>query len=208
MNKSNVKTYIWVIVLSTIAIWALVLLALNIELKGSLDALKKLPLVVTIEGGIWLIFTHWAWKAKIFQSWLIIEPIIEGTWKGNLKSTWVDPQTGLPRDLIPVVFSIKQSFYNISCSIYTDESSSDSYSAKIYIDESTNVKRFICTYTNKPKASVRHRSEFHDGTANLTIISGSQNKLEGDYWTTQKSTGEIEIKFVNKKLVSSFGEVQ
>jgi hypothetical protein len=208
MNKSNAKTYIWVIVISTIAIWAAVLLVFEIELTGSVEALKKLPLVVTIEAGIWLVFTQWAWKQNIFQSWLVAEPIVQGTWKGTLKSTWVNPETGVAPDPIPIVFSIKQDFYNISCSIYTQESSSHSYFGRIYIDESSDVKRFIYTYTNKPKASVRHRSEYHDGTANLRIIGGSQNKMEGDYWTTRKSTGDIEVEFVQKKLVSSFSEVE
>ena len=204
MNKSNAKTYIWVTVVSTIAIWAAVLLAFGIELTGSFEALKKLPFVVTLEALMWLIFTQWVWKLRIFQSWLIVEPIIEGTWKGTIKSTWINPETGSTPDPIPVVFSIKQSFYSISCSIYTEESSSHSYSGKIYIDEATNVKRFIYTYTNKPKASVRYRSEYHDGTANLRIIGGSQNKMEGDYWTTRKSTGDIDVEFLQKNLVSSF----
>lgn len=207
MNKSNTKTYIWVIVVSTIIIWMLVLLSFGIELKGSVEAIKKVPMVVTIEALLWLIFTQWGWKFKIFQSWLIVEPIIEGTWRGRLKTTWIDPATGESLNEIPIVLSIKQDFYNISCSIFTKESTSSSYSGKIYFDESSGVKRFIYTYTNKPKASVRDRSEFHDGTANLRIIGGSQTKMEGDYWTTRKSTGDVEVEFHSKKLVSSFSEV-
>jgi hypothetical protein len=207
MNKSNTKAFVWAIVVSTIAIWGGVLLAFGIELTGSLEAIKKLPLVVTIQTIIWMLFTQWGWKLNIFQSWLIVEPIIEGTWKGTLQTTWGDPETNKPADPIPVVISIKQSFYNISCSMYTEESPSYSYSAKICNDETTDVKRFIYTYTNKPKASVRHRSEFHDGTANLTIIGGSKNKMEGDYWTTRKTTGDIKLEFLQNKIVSSFSEV-
>ena len=207
MNKSNAKTYIWVIVVSTIIIWMLVLLSFGIELKRSVEAIEKLPMVVTIEALLWLIFTQWGWKFKIFQSWLIVEPSIEGTWKGRLKTTWIDPATGESLNEIPIVLSIKQDFHNISCNIFTKESTSSSYSGKIYFDESSGMKRFIYTYTNKPKASVRDRSEFHDGTANLRIIGGSQNKMEGDYWTTRKSTGDIEVDFHSKKLASSFSEV-
>jgi hypothetical protein len=207
MNKSNTKAYIWVIVVLTISIWAAVLFCFGIELTGSVEAIKKLPLVVTIEAFIWVIFTQWAWKKRMFQSWLIVEPIIEGTWKGTIETTWIDPKTGNTPGPIPIVLSIKQSFYSINCSIYTAESTSYSYSGKIWIDESTNVKRFIYTYTNKPKASVRHRSDFHDGTANLRIVGGSRNKMEGDYWTTRMSTGDIELQFIQKELVSSFSEV-
>lgn len=207
MNKTNIKIYIWVVVISTVIIWALVLLVSGIELNGSVEALKKLPIVVTIEAILWLIFTKWLWKLNVFQNWLIVEPIIEGTWEGTLLTTWVDPETGKSPEGIPFVLTIIQTFYSLSCSIYTKESTSTSYSAKIYHDDNAGTKYFIYTYTNKPKASVRDRSEFHDGTAKLRIIGGCQNKMEGDYWTTRKSTGDMELKFLNKKLVSSYGEV-
>jgi len=207
MNKTNIKAYIWVIVLSTILIWALVLLSFDIKLEGSIDAVKKLPLVVTIEALLWLIFTAWGWKLRIFQSWLIVEPIIEGTWTGNLVTTWMDPDTGESPDPIPIVLTIIQSFYKISCSIYSNESTSNSYSAIIYNDTDSGAHYFIYSYTNKPKASVRDRSEFHDGTAKLRIIGGSQSKIEGDYWTTRKSTGDMELAFHSKRLVTSYDEV-
>lgn len=207
MNKTNIKAYIWVVVLSTILIWTLVLLAFDIKLEGSIDAIKKLPLVVTIEALLWLIFTTWGWKLRFFQSWLIVEPIIEGTWTGNLVTTWQDPETGENPDPIPIVLTIIQSFYKISCSIYTNESTSTSYSASIYNDNNSGAHYYIYSYTNKSKASVRDRSEFHDGTAKLRIIGGGQSKLEGDYWTTRKSTGDMELTFHSKHLVTSYGEV-
>ncbi len=207
MNKTNVKAYIWVVVISTVIIWALVLLASGIALEGSAEAIKKLPIVVTIEAMLWLSFTTWFWKFDIFQSWLIVEPIIEGTWVGNLTTTWIDPETGKTPDSILIVVTVIQSFYGISCSIYTEESTSTSYVAKIYNDTNSGAKYFIYSYTNKPKAAVRDRSEFHDGTAKLRITGDSQNKMEGDYWTTRKTTGDMELTFLKKKLVTSYGEV-
>lgn len=169
MKKSNIKVYIWFVAVITIGLWATVLWVSGIELKGSVAALKKLPVVITIETGLWALFTQWMWKWKIFQSWFVLEPIIQGTWKGSLKTTWINPETGESPEPIPVVVSI----------------------------------------TNKPNASVRERSQFHDGTANLRIVGGSQARMEGDYWTTRKSTGDLELEFVTKKLATSFkGQVE
>jgi len=208
MNKANAKAYIWIIVISTVVIWALVLYLLDVEFKGTIEAIKKLPLVVTIEAIIWLMFTKWAWKWNCFQSWLVIEPIVEGTWMGTLKTTWVDPESGVSPDDKAIVLTVKQDFYSIHCNIYTEESMSHSYLGGFYYEEYSPVKRFIYTYTNKPKSGVQYRSEFHDGTANLRITGRNQNRMEGDYWTTRKSTGSIEIEFQCKELVSSFGEAQ
>lgn len=204
MKKSNIKVYIWFVAVITIGLWAIVLWVSGIELKGSVAALKKLPVVITIEAGLWALFAQWMWKWKIFQSWFVIEPIIQGTWKGSLKTTWINPETGESPEPIPVVVSIKQSFFHIACTVFTEESTSTSYAAKIYIEEGAGTIHFVYSYTNKPNASVRERSQFHDGTANLRIVGESQARMEGDYWTTRKSTGDLELEFVTKKLANSF----
>ena len=94
VKKSNIKVYIWFVAVITIGLWAIVLWVSGIELKGSVAALKKLPVVITIEAGLWALFTQWMWKWKIFQPWFVLEPIIQGTWKGSLKTTWINPETG------------------------------------------------------------------------------------------------------------------
>ena len=211
MNKINTKIAIWIIVGGTLLIWGVVLWLFkadfNVFTSDFLkEAIKRLPIAITIAAGIWLIFKKWIWKYFWLQNWLIVDPIIEGTWKGTLLSTWINPETGESPKELPLVLTIKQDFDNINCCIYTEESSSISYSGKIYHDEFSDNKRFIYTYTNKPKPSVRYRSEYHDGTANLVVVGGSRNKMEGEYWTTRKTTGEINVTFSSKKRVSSYSE--
>ncbi|MGY3568714.1 hypothetical protein [Vibrio paucivorans] len=41
--------------------------------------------------GVWLI-ALWSWK--IFKGWYVKRPDLRGTWKVELKSNWVNPETG------------------------------------------------------------------------------------------------------------------
>lgn len=170
------------------------------------NAIRKIPTVITIDFGVWLFFSKWAWKWKIFQGWLVPFPVLEGTWSGVMKSTWIDPATGKTATPIPFTLVIKQSFLSVSCAIYTKESSSTSYSSEILVDKETKRKQFIYHYANRPQASVRDHSEIHDGTAVLDIIGDKLLEMRGEYWTSRKTTGDIEIKFISKELREGFLE--
>ncbi len=170
MRHLNIKAFLWIIVPLSILLWILIMVFSEVGADPVWNAIKKIPTVISIDFGLWIIFARWAWRWGVFQGWLVPFPVLEGTWSGLMKSTWVDPATGKILPLIPFTLIIRQSFLTINCSIYTNESSSISYSADILVDKETKRKQLIYHYANKPQASVRNRSEIHDGTALLDII--------------------------------------
>jgi hypothetical protein len=46
---------------------------------------------------------------------------------------------------------------------------------------------------NTPKASVRNRRENHYGTTLLHFEGFNVDTLEGEYWTSRETTGELEL---------------
>ena len=46
---------------------------------------------------------------------------------------------------------------------------------------------------NTPKASVREKSEMHYGSTVLNFEGFKVSKMEGDYWTSRETTGEIKL---------------
>jgi len=206
MRHLNIKAFLSIIVPLSIFLWILLIFLSELGVDPVWNATKKIPSVITIDFGIWLLFAKWAWKWKIFQGWLVPFPVLEGTWAGFMKSTWIDPVTGNTLTSIPFTLVIRQSFLNVNCSIYTKESSSTSYSADVLVDKETKRKQLIYHYTNRPQASVRNRSEIHDGTVLLDVIGAKPNEMKGEYWTSRKTTGDIEVKFVSKKLEEKFLE--
>jgi len=204
MKNIRKEILVWIRLGSLVIIWVGVLLVSNVPLAINWEAIKKLPDVITIYVFLVLIFTKWAWRFPIFKGWLIPFPDLEGTWKGAIQSTWVDFSNGQKVPAKAVTLVIKQTFSSISCVMYTAESDSYSTTAQINEDDESGVFRLSYNYTNRPRANVRDGSAIHDGAAILKIILEPDKKLEGEYWTSRKTTGDISVKFISRKLTQNF----
>ena len=90
--------------------------------------------------------------------------------------------------------------------MHTKESSSFSMAASFHIDDDSDAKSISYVYTNTPRVSVRDRSVVHDGAAVLRVITATELRLEGEYWTNRKSTGEMNLTRSSTKLVDGFQE--
>jgi hypothetical protein len=206
MKNIKEEALLWVQLGSFVAIWIAILYATGTGLAINWEAIKKLPDVVTVYVVLLFIFTKWLWRLPIFQGWLVPFPDLQGTWQGELRSTWKDPATGHVIPPVPATLVIKQSFSSISCVLYTGESDSYSTAAQISRDDDSGILRLSYNYTNRPKATIRDRSTIHDGAALLRIISKPDRALEGEYWTSRCTTGDVSLKFQSRELLETFSQ--
>ena len=93
---------------------------------------------------------------------------------------------------------IDQTFLNVQIRIKTGESRSFSIGASFDIDKDRGQQQLFYSYLNTPKAGVRDRSEIHYGSAFLVFDGFDVNEMEGEYWTSRETTGEIHLKKVKK----------
>lgn len=196
MNNAKIKVYLYLIIGISAAIFGLLIPIYKPE--GLLEYLKLIPKIVTIDLLLYFGFVKWFWKWKIFKHWLVPFENLNGTWKGYIKTNWVNPETGEKPAPIPAILSIQQSFHKVSCVMRTGEMISHSYIADFIIDNENQVNQLCYSYQSNPNPSVRDRSEIHNGTMLFNILITSQ-KLEGQYWTERKTTGEIDLDFHSKK---------
>lgn len=208
MEKINHTIRIYAQILTFLIVWwGCVFLVTKVYVPASIDlwiAIKQIPMAVTIYAILVIIFTKWLWSWKFLQGWLIKIPNLQGTWRGELKSDWINPETGKGIDPIPVILVIKQTFSSIKCTLMTKESSSYSTTADINFAPSSEDIYLTYNYTNRPKAIIRDRSTLHDGAAILKIINKPGRCLEGEYWTNRKTRGEITLFFDSKDLIEKF----
>ncbi|HXM97627.1 MAG TPA: hypothetical protein VN982_04065 [Candidatus Dormibacteraeota bacterium] len=202
MRNIKHEILLWVHIVSIVLIWTAILYLTGTGLAINWEALRKLPDVVTVYVILSFLFTKWLWRWRIFKGWLVPFPDLQGTWQGELKTGWKDPKTGAVPPPIRVVLVITQSFNSISCVMYTRES--ESYSTAAQMDESTGVVRLNYNYTNRPKATLRDRSTMHDGAASLRVVTTPQAALEGPYWTSRCTSGDISLKFRSAELHEGF----
>lgn len=189
----NVKTGIGIALGASVLIWCMVLIITGTKFVLNWVAFKHLPTVFSIDMFLFWVFTRWGWKWKRLQGWLVPFPNLNGVWTGKIQSLWKGTDK---KEEFNITLTIKQTFLSVHCGIKTVESESESYSAAFIVNSETGKKRLVYNYYNKPRASVRDRSIPHDGTALLNITTDGVNiRLEGEYWTSRQSSGEVVFEF-------------
>ncbi len=206
MKNIKHEAQIWLQFLLPFAIWISILYITNTTFSINVESLKKLPEAITGYVVFNFIFTKWLWRLPFLQGWLVPFPDLEGTWKGNLQTTWKDPKTHSVPQSIPLILVIKQSFDSVSCVMFTNESTSYSTVASFTEDDDSGIKKLNYNYSNRPKVIIRDKSIIHDGAAILTIISKPRKMLKGEYWTNRKTTGDMSVKFASRELVQEFSK--
>lgn len=188
MVRYNIGRYITALVVVSIALFlAISFFRNNLSFNGIKNIWEDITATVTFVTLICTLFISWAWKWKIFQGWLVPFPCLSGEWEGEIVSTYNSENSS-----IPIRVAIKHHFFNVQIKIKTEESNSISTCGSFDIDEDRGLKQLIYSYQNNPKATVRGRSEIHYGTTRLEI-SDDAKVLEGEYWTSRKTTGDMKV---------------
>jgi hypothetical protein len=204
MKNIRKEVAIWIQLGSFICIWLLLLLVSGTPMQMGWEALKRFPESVVIYSCGHVLFTTWAWRWKAFEGWLVPFPDLQGTWAGIIVTTWNEAPTEPARPPIPVVLVIRQSFSSVNCVMFSKESSSSSSAAQLIGEEGTAQPELCFIYSNRPCASVRDRSEIHEGAAILKVVMKPKRVLEGQYWTDRRTTGDIQVLFKTKKPADRF----
>ena len=172
-----------------------------LDLSKVKDFFGLVPNVVSIVFLVFAVFVNLGWKLKIFRGWLVPFPNFSGSWVGFIYSDWKNPKTGEKPPPIPVMLTVNQSFFHVSCVMRTSEIESSSYSEGFLIDSDRQIKQIAYSYTSKPRLSLNERSIPHDGTAVFQIIEKPKSKLNGRYWTERLTKGEIRLEYHANELL-------
>ena len=204
MHNVKKEALLWVRFITLLCIWAAMLYAEGEGFAINWKAIAIIPHVVTVYVVLAFVFSKWLWRLPVFRGWLVPFPDLQGTWLGELRSTWKNPETGQGIPPLRMTVVIRQTFSSVSCTLFTKESESYSTAAQITFDDESGSLTLDYTYTNRSKATLRHRSPIHDGAARLRIVTLPERALEGEYWTSRCTTGEMSLRFLSRKLLGVF----
>jgi hypothetical protein len=207
MEKINAAIKVHTQITTFLIIWgAVVWLSKGHSVLDLWLAVKYVPLAISIYVIAGIFFSRWMWRWPLWRGWLVKIPDLQGTWKGQLVSDWVNPETGKRIEPITMFLVIRQTLFSVKVTLMTKESTSYSTTADINIVSAGEDLYLNYNYTNRPKVTIRDRSAMHDGAAILKIITSPQKCLEGEYWTSRKTRGEIKVEYLTKDLVEQFLE--
>src|SRR5258708_6999820 len=119
MRNLNAKALSWSLFIVCAACFAATALVSGKRVTDLWSAIvigyKTVPLVVIIA----TLFVLYGWRWRGFYPWLVSFPNLNGTWKGFIQTTWINPETGKTPGPIPAILTIKQSFIRVSCVLRT-----------------------------------------------------------------------------------------
>ena len=132
---------------------------------------------------------RWAWRWQWLHPWFVSTPVLHGTWRGQLVSTWVNAE-GQTVPPIEAYVAVTQTASTIRMRLMTRESESELLGGS-FVRDGDGLSRLFGTYRNTPKQEVRHRSQIHHGGLFLSVHGEPPRVLEGEYWTDRKTTGSL-----------------
>ncbi len=191
----------------TIAVWLVALWVQGMPVL-SLEFIKPFGIVV---GAITLfvtLFNKYAWSWPIFQGWYVNRPDLRGTWRVELKSNWISPETNEPIPPIAAYAVIRQTLTSLSFRLMTKESRSKLIAHSIE-KEDDGIFRLAAIYRNEPKIELQgDRSEIHHGSLSLEIHGTPVSLMEGHYWTDRGTKGTMKLTGRKNELFSTYEQAK
>ena len=188
LERLQIKVFLAMAVL----LWWIVLL-----IQGTVvgwDHLRPFGTVVGFLVGGGVAFERWLWRHPWLHGWFVKRPDLRGTWRVELQSDWIDPETNVGVPLIICYIGVSQTLSTLQMHLMTPESESWFIGKSITPSRSKVGYRVAGVYTNEPKMHLRgKRSEIHRGGLLLEThgLANRPDTLTGEYWTDRKTKGEM-----------------
>ncbi len=140
-----------------------------------------------------------------FLTYIIGKPVIHGLWKGQLTSNFKINDQPIPP--IDIYFYIKQTFLITTIKSFTPSITSESVITALSYDEDSETTDFYYIYKFYRTKNNENKVTF--GTGKLRL-SNDNKTLEGNYWTSVHTCGDIELHLINSdcKSIDSYQMAQ
>lgn len=159
---------------------------------------------VLVAAGLLAVWDRWLWRLPLAQRFSFVSSDLSGTWKGDLTSFWVDPETGKSPQPKPAFLVVRQTSSKISVVLLTDESRSRS--ALAAVTTSDGVTSLDYFYLNIPDGRHRDRSPIHPGSVSLNVTGRPVSRLKGKYWTDRDTRGELDFKIRSRTPADDYDQ--
>lgn len=187
----------------TIAVWLIALWIQGIPVL-SVSFLKPFGLVVGTISVVVTLFNKYAWAWSIFRGWYVNRPDIRGTWEVEIRSGWINPESGEEIAPITAYAVVRQTLGNLSLRFMTPESRSLLVAHSIEHEEE-GLFKLAGIYRNEPRIELQGmRSAIHHGAFILEIHGSPVESLEGHYWTDRQTRGSMRLFNRKSQLYDSF----
>ncbi len=193
-----------------VVLWALVLLIRGTPI--SVQHLTPFGVVVGLLVLFGACFNRMLWRHPWLHGWFVKRPDLRGTWRVELRSDWVDPDTGGPAPPITCYTGVEQTLSTLHMHLMTTESESWLIAHEIRPSPNDTGYQLVAVYTNKPEMNLRgDRSEIHTGALVLDTHGPSKGRpdtMTGEYWTDRKTAGQMTLSHRIPDILTRFEDAE
>lgn len=203
MKKDELKLIVTISIAIATVIGLAYVMILNKPLYIS-NGIRAISFGITCTTFFWAFYFSYGWKLWAFKK-IFYRPNLNGTWCGILKSDWKN-KSGEKIGDIEFYIVIRQSFLRIHFTTFTNSFIGTSYSETLSLKKEIGLKNVAYLY--RKETSLDDNEFLQEGATELRLINSNPRKLEGKYWSNQKTNGKIEVSFISKKIVDSFNDAK
>ncbi len=193
-----------VIISIAVLVWAVMLILQGVDLEFGF--LRPYSVAVGATVIALNVYDKWLWKIPPLRHVPKRPPNLSGTWRGTLHSEYRDPKTGKVVPPIKAFMVVEQTASTISIRQLTSESRSRSLTASLEKNAGMWVASF--TYINEPHLRYQSRSPMHLGAGVMNIHGSPPTSIDGQYWTSRDSKGELRFGRKSKKVYTRFEDAE
>ena len=162
---------------------------------------QRLAVLEMILFGLLTTFDRYAWRLGPIPQLLKTGPVLRGTWKGEVRPTSAASHP------LPAYLSVRQTYSSVAFRLLTDEATSESTTARLVREEESRHQGEY-SYESIPRDSVRDRSPIHFGSVRFQCVGERPTRLQGEYFTSRRTTGELSFGERRDAVVHSFSDAR
>ncbi len=203
MKKDELKLIMTISITMAVVIGCIYIIILNKKLD-LFNIIRAISFGITITTFFWTFYFSYGWKLFLLNR-IFYRPNLNGTWSGVLKSDWKN-KNGEKIGDIEFYIVIRQSFLRIHFTTFTKSFIGTSYSETLSLKKETGLKNVAYLY--RKESSQDDNEILQEGATELRLINSEPRKLEGKYWSNQKTKGKINVTFISENIVDSFNDAK
>lgn len=171
---------------------------ITLGLQGTSVTLKHatpFTVVVGALGALGFVLEHYLWRCRALRGWFVRRPDIRGTWRVELQSSYVKPESGERVPVMVCYMGVKQTLSELKMHLMTPDSESWAIAAHAQPSPSGSGYQVVCVYNNRPSVHLRNErtSEIHNGALVIETHGPDTrpDSLTAEYWTDRKTAGTM-----------------
>lgn len=204
------RVHITVFVIIAALIWLIVLLCQGVSITWAHG--QPFSIVVSSLVALGILLELLLWRQPWLHGWFVKRPDLRGTWRVELQSSYVRPETN---DRVPVIvcyLGVKQTLSKLQMHLMTPESESWFIANHIRPSPNGSGYQVIGVYTNEPNVHLRDEriSEMHQGAIIIETHGPDRRPttLTAKYWTDRKTSGTMDFTTRLKEVYTRFADAQ